>query len=84
LKAKKRKASATIAVILQTAGLREIFVPIADWHIGNVLNAAFWLPPLSHLVPARYALRIAPLSMSAVIRLTAAAPATLIGAYWAV
>jgi hypothetical protein len=29
-------------------------------------------------------LRIAPLSMSAVIRLTAAAPATLIGAYWAV
>jgi hypothetical protein len=84
LKAKKRKASATIAVILQTAGLREIFVPIADWHIGNVLNAAFWLPPLNPLVPARYALRIAPLSMSAVIRLTAAAPATLIGAYWAV
>ena len=84
IQSKKRKASATIAVILQTAGLREIFVPIADWHIGSVLNAAFWLPLLSHLVPVRYALKIEPLSMSAVIRLTAAAPATLIGAYWAV
>jgi len=32
-------------------------------------------------VPARHALRIVPLSMLPVIRLTAADPATLIGAY---
>jgi len=41
IESKKRKASAPIAVIQQTADLSQIFVPIADWLIGNALNADF-------------------------------------------
>jgi hypothetical protein len=41
IESKKRKASVPIAVILQTVGLKEVFVPIAGGHIGNALNAAF-------------------------------------------
>jgi len=67
-----------IAVTLLTAGLKEIFVPGADWHTGNAPGAAFSLPQRRRLMSARHAMRFAPLSMLPVIHLIAVGPTALI------